>query len=420
MINLNEFMDNYTIHNNQFMKEKNNILEDFRAKEDNLKLYEDSLTDLEKLIISSKIDSYDNIKEKIFNFLLEFNPTDIKENVEKIESVIAFLNSKEHELKKLSEVFNFITKTWTAFLKRRHENEQNSIFINEISEKIQFLYESFYTSGIDDIGRLEQMSDDLKQEVLKIINLFEDFYVLLDQNVFIGKEATIFKNEVEEFLNKDFFESTTIELIKRKEKLSFDLKEILEKETLLEKKALPIFKITRKNKKDYYFYTVKFDDYLLEFQNEFIDESISFIEDTNKFIYLDNYPSKGIFKINEIKETLRISESHFETMLDFENKSSKMFYFIFFIILTFSMLSIFNLINIFILLFVCSLSYGSFYLYFKHLSKSLYQKYNTTDAFFFIPTNYYFLKEGNNNLNYKDLIFNILINADKTILKEKL
>lgn len=419
MININEFMNDYSVNNNNFMKEKNNILEDFRIKEDDLKLYEDSLTDLEKIIISSKIDSYDNIKEKILNFLLEFNPTDIKENVEKVESVIAFLLSKEHELKKLSDVFNFITKTWTAFLKRRHEKEKNSIFINEISDKIQLLYESFYTSGIDDIGRLEQMSDDLKQEVLKIINLFEDFYILLDKNVFIGKDAITFKNEVEEFLNKDFFESSTVELIKRKEKLSFDLTEILEKETILEKKAFPVYKITRKNKKDYFFYSIKFDSYLLEFQNEFINEDLSYIEETNKYIYLDNYPSKGIFKIEDIKQNLTISESHFETMLEFENKSTKLFYSIIFVILISSLLSIFNIINIFVLLFICLISYSSFFLSFKFLLNKLFQKYNTYDAFFFIPTNFYFLKEGDYNFNYKDLIFNILINADKTILKEK-
>src|SRR5574344_1558178 len=125
----------YIEENSRLIKEKSKHLEEFRNKEESLRLYEDALGDLEKTKISSQIDTFYNIKEKLISFLLNFNPEDIIENVNEVKSVIEFIKNKEAELKKLSEIFLFIQKNWVSFLTRRNPDDMDSVFIEEVNEK---------------------------------------------------------------------------------------------------------------------------------------------------------------------------------------------------------------------------------------------------------------------------------------------
>ncbi len=108
MINIDNFVSAYTIENKKTIQSKINLLEEFRSRESKFKLYEDALTDLEKIKATSNIDTFENIRDKLFNFLLEFDDMNIDANIDKVKAVIDFLKQKEPELKKLSDNLNFI------------------------------------------------------------------------------------------------------------------------------------------------------------------------------------------------------------------------------------------------------------------------------------------------------------------------
>lgn len=408
----------YIEENSRLIKEKSKHLEEFRNKEESLRLYEDALGDLEKTKVSSQIDTFYNIKEKLISFLLNFNPEDIIENVNEVKSVIEFIKNKEAELKKLSEIFLFIQKNWVSFLTRRNPDDMDSVFIEEVNEKIQSLNDAFYSAGINDIGRIEEVSNDLRQEILKIINLFEDLYLLLDLNVFIGEEAIDLKREIEDFLNVDFYESNLIDLYKRKEQINTFIKDNIAKDTSYIKKGLEVIKIQKKDKLDYYFYTVKINDYLLEINNEKISREEYNIISTGKFIYIDNYPEKGIFKIEEIKQKINISLSQYQLMNDFDKTTNNLFITFSLTFLFSGVLYLLNVFSIFFIIFLLLALSGAFYHLFYFLLRKYEKKYEVPNSFFFIPTNFYFLKIGDNHLNYKDLILALLINSEKTILKD--
>lgn len=415
---MNDLLLSYVEENVALIKAKSKHLEVFRAKEESLRIYEESLSDLEKAKSSSQIDTFFNIKEKLLSFLLNFNPEDMSENIEQVKSVIDFIKTKEGELKRLSEIFSFIQKNWVSFLTRRNPDNMDSIFIEEVNEKIQNLNDAFYSAGINDIGRIEEISNDLKQEILRIINLFEDLYILIELNVFIGEEAIELKREIEDFLNVDFYENPLVDLYKRKEQISTMMKDISSINTIYVRKPLEVVKVQKKDKLDYYFYTVRLNNYILEINNEPISEEDYNIINTDKFIYIDDYPERGIFKIEEIKSKIRISLSQFQLINDFDTTTHNLFIFLAVTFLFAGGLYLLGIISIFLLMFILFVFSSTFYFSFNFLLKKYEKKHNVPNSFFFIPTNFYFLKIGDNNFNYKDLIFALLINADNTILKD--
>lgn len=168
MINIDDFVNIYTIENKRTIQNKINLLEEFRSRESKFKLYEDVLTDLEKIKAASNIDTFENIRDKLFNFLMEFDNINIDENIDKVKAVIDFLKQKESELKKLSDNLNFIKKLWITFVNRRNSDNKKSIMIQSITEDIEFLLDSFSSAGADDLSRLEQGVEDLKNDVLKV------------------------------------------------------------------------------------------------------------------------------------------------------------------------------------------------------------------------------------------------------------
>lgn len=414
---MNNIIEEYINNNTKFIKEKSLLMEEFRSNEDLLRTYEDVLGDLEKTKMSSQIDDFDNIKDRLSLYLMSFNPNDIEHNIKEVKSVIFFIKSKQKELNKLSETFNFVKKTWISFLTRRNPENIPSIFIDEVNDKINNLNESFFSAGINEIGRIEELAEDLKTEILKIINLFEDLYILLEKNIFIGEEAVSIKRDIEEFLNVDFYENSLLDLYKRKEDLSLTISPLLSKENNYTRKAVPVVKIENIHNPDIYYYTVKFGKYILEYENKTINDNDMVVE-TGKKIYIDNYPEKGIFKAEEIRDKISISKDQFHLMNDFDLYTGKAFWVLFSSFIATEILFLMNQIGIFFLLFLIIIYGGSFYLIYKKTLKYLEKKLKVENAFFFIPTNYFVLKEGDYHFNYSDFIYNILLNSDKTFLQD--
>lgn len=416
MINIDNFMSAYTIENKKTIQSKINLLEEFRSRESKFKLYEDALTDLEKIKATSNINTFENIRDKLFNFLLEFDDMNIDANIDKVKAVIDFLKQKEPELKKLSDNLNFIKKLWITFVNRRNPENKNSIMIDSITEDIEFLLDSFSSAGADDLSRLEQGVEDLKNDVLKVTGMFDEIHNYLEVNIFIGKEANLLKKDLENFINIDFYSSDLVQIFKRKEEINENIKEIENNQTVKVKKGIPVIKAVNPNKNDYTVYTLKFDDYLLEFENQDLSKSV--LKDTNELLYFDNFPEKGVFKAHEIKDDLKISEDVLEAMVELNKKSENLFFTSIGFITLFGILSFFNIINIWLLMFMFLSFVFGFKKLFKQMAKSIKKKFNIENAFFFIPVNYFIVSEGDIGLNHKDLIYTVIVNYKKTILKE--
>ncbi len=416
MINIDDFVNIYTIENKRTIQNKINLLEEFRSRESKFKLYEDALTDLEKIKATSNIDTFENVRDKLFNFLLEFDDMNIDANIDKVKAVIDFLKQKEPELKKLSDNLNFIKKLWITFVNRRNPDNKESIMIQSITEDIEFLLDSFSSAGADELSRLEQGVEDLKNDVLKVTGMFDEIHNYLEINVFIGKEANLLKKDLENFVNIDFYNSDLVQIFKRKEDINENIREIENNQTVRVKKGIPVIKATNPNKNDYTIYTLKFDDYILEFENQ--DLSNNVLEDTNELLYFDNFPEKGVFKAHEIKDDLNISEDVLEAMVELNKKSENLFFASIAFITLFGVLSFFNIINIWFLIFMFLSFIFGFKKLFKQMAKSIKKRFNVENAFFFMPINYFIVSEGNTGLNYKDLIYTVIVNYKKTILKE--
>lgn len=419
MINLNNVYENYISFQESKIKEKINLFETFSKKEEELRDYEEALSVMDKTAKNVNLNVFKKIRKKMFTFLFQkFDTEYIRGNVERTKAIERKLKEKEQELKKLSETLSFIVKTWEAFIKRRNFINKKSLFIEEIFLKMEETEKQFKKCDLDDIGRLEEFAEEIKQEILKIINMFEYLYSIKEKYVFIGKEAQEIEKDINLFLDKDFFESSVLELIKRKENIQSILSEILKNETEYIKKRFQVVKIIHKEKVELVSYSIKInDDYILATNMGEINKEIYNVIELDKYIYIDNYPSHGIFEAAEIGKLMNISLNQFETMIEFEQKSSKLFYFLLSVSFILILLSLFNIVDIMSLLFLLLFFYGSFTFSFKYLLKKTNTKYEVEDAFFFIPLNYYLVKEGNSNLNYKDLVFYILDNAEKTIFK---
>ncbi len=167
--------------------------------------------------------------------------------------------------------------------------------IQNITEDIEFLLDSFSSAGADDLSRLEQGVEDLKNDVLKVTGMFDEIHNYLEMHLFIGKEANLLKKDLENFINIDFYSSDLVQIFKRKEEINENIKEIENNQTVKVKKGIPVIKAVNPNKNDYTVYTLKFDDYLLEFENQDLSKSV--LKDTNELLYFDNFPEKVFLKL---------------------------------------------------------------------------------------------------------------------------
>lgn len=419
MIDINKLFTEYITYNEAMIKQKIKEFEIFSKKEDELREYEEALSILEKTNKSVNLEVFTKIKNLYFNYLYSnFDSDNIYDNIERVKSVEIDLKEKETELKKLYETLSFILKNWNSFLKRRGLENKESVFIKEIFEKMEDIRSEFETCDLDGIGRLEQVSDEIKKEITKLINVFEYLYILKEKHIFIGKDAKELEEDITLFLEKDFFDRPILELLKRKESIQSILEVILNKETIYIRKKLPIVKLTSKEKRDLVSFSVKFDNnYILDTNTGIVSEELYDIEELDRYVYLDNYPAYGIFDTIEIGSNLNISLNQYECMIEVEQKSTNIFYTISSISFVLILLSLFDIVNVFFLLTILIFFGMSFKLLFKNLLYKTSIKYNVENCFFFIPINFYIIKEGAYNFYYKELIFNILNHSDNTILK---
>lgn len=416
-MDLNKFFEDYVESNTHYVKEKTLVLEEFKNKEDTLRGYEESLSELQKISSSARLDDFSNIKEKLTEFLFDFNTEDILSNINNIEYVNHFIKTREKDLIKLSESFNFIRNTWISFLERRNPNELPSVFIEEIQEKIQLLYSDMCNTGAEDITRIEENAESLRTEILKIINIFEDFNMKLEKNVFIGEDAKLIESEIEDFINISFYKESSINIYKQRDSLMQKIELLEQRENSFERASFEVVRVENKDI-NYYYYTIDINGFLLPLNGDIDYDNVK-VTKINKFIYIDGYPTEGIFEIQEIKDKLKLSKAHYELMDEFNRKSLTTFLALSSVFAISSLFFIFDKMGLIMLLSVLVFVYLSFLFYFRKTIESLEKKYKIVKSFFFFPVDFFIIKEGDYHFNFDNIIISILMNADNTILKKE-
>ncbi len=100
-------------------------------------------------------------------------------------------------------------------------------------------------------------------------------------------------------------------------------------------------------------------------------------------------------------------------MVELNKKSENLFFASIGFITLFGVLSFFNIINIWLLMFMFLSFVFGFKKLFKQMAKSIKKRFNIENAFFFIPVNYFIVSEGDIGLNHKDLIYTVIVNYKK-------
>ncbi len=411
-MNLNDFMSKYIDFNISQNKSKIAELENFRDVELFIRRYEDAVTDFEKAKHSSQLDYFYQIKGRLLSFLMDFNTRDLQSNIDKVESATQFLEEKEIEFKDVSNNLKFIITTWAAFSERRSLDTKRGVkFFDEIKNKINNLEESFSSAGLEEIGRIEESAESLKIEITKLIGIFDSLFLILDKNVFIGDEAMLLKEELEQFLQEQIYTLSIHEIYSEIEELETKI-DILTKTAVWSKERFPVIKIENKDDPNIYTYSLLFnDEYILEISGMPIEHSKFY--KTNKYLYLENYPKSGIFNVKDIRNNFNLSEDHLLAINTLNSKSGKSF--LGFSVLSFLALSL-NILGILSIWIAVPLSLLFILLFiqnFNALAKKVESMYKVKDLFFFIPIDYLITKIGDDGLNFQNVIPSILINFDK-------
>ncbi len=412
---INRIVDFYIENNTNLIKDKINYLEEFRTQEIKLKDYVEVLNELEKKQHKINLKEFNGLKNKTIEILKEFNPKDINSNIKRLEDMIVFFEQIELDLIEVSESLVSLKRIWSSFLKR-NEEFRISVFNNYVENKFIALKKTIEGITPQDIGLLNSDIENEKQDIEKIIILIERLKEYKNLNIFIGKENKEIEKDLSLLINTmndisihDFIE-------KAKDCLSLIDKE--KKNCIYGRKKVKVFKFSNKGDSSIYKYTVRFGDYFVRYES-FFDSRNLISEDTGQYIYLEDYPLKGIFSGQEVVEKLMIDNDYLNAV-EMLNKKSQ---------LTFSLLGLFILttttitafLNEFIIianLIISLLILVSFNPIMKRLKAKIEDLFNLEKIFVFTKLNYFVVSEGD-DLNIKDILIGTIQNFDNTILNEE-
>jgi hypothetical protein len=355
----------------------------------------------------------------VIYYLLEFNYDDIDQNIIKVKSIREYLVDKQKELKRVADIYIFTEKKWQEFLQGLEIEEGTKIkFIEELEKQKQNVSESFDKNGFDDLSRLDEDSERLKGEVLKIIGLFKEIELYLENYVFIGDEAILIEDKMVKFLKEDFKEFSTFDIITFKKSIEEEISEVIKKSKFVEYKV-EVVKLIHKNHPKVEYFSLKFDDYILEDSNNILDINLFNVEPLQKYIYLSEFPGNGIFRLSDIQENINISNKQFQSILEVEDKSFILFSIFSFMIFILGILTLSGNLNHMLFLFLSIFISFSFIYVLRFFVVYIGNKNKVKDFFVFKQINYYISSLGTDKFNYKRIKINILTNFKKIFKVER-
>lgn len=417
MFDTNKFIEN-TISYTQFLDKKKNHLEDFRNTEDYLKKYREKLNLLEKTAKEAGLSSFLNIETLLKEFLKEFKFENLNENTDTVYAVIEFLKNNERELKKISSVLKDIKSLWEEIARAEEDSFKEVNFLSALDKTVQDINKTFESSSFDELSRLESEADKVKKNLLDLVDIKDYFKNILDKYVFIGDDSKDLQKEIEFFVNELYYKGSIDEVLMNKRKIKERFNEIKNKESSTYRKAFPVVRLQRKDMNDVFLYSFREGDEVFDNQKEINFKDYKVIE-TNKFIYIDQYPKSGVFLKTKLAEEMELTKDHYAAMAEFEEKSYTYYASIFGALFILSILSLFGLVSLYLLVPAIIVSAISYKFLFMHQKKKIDEKYNIPKSFYFIPSsNYLFVNEGDYGLDVDYIKITILLNDKKTFLKE--
>lgn len=412
---INRIINFYIDNNNQVIKEKINYLEDFRTQEIKLKDYVEVLNELEKKQHKINLKEFNGLKIRTIEILKDFNPKDIDLNIKKLEEMINFFEQIELDLIEVSESLVSLKRIWTSFLKRNDEFRK-SVFNNYVEEKFIALKRTIESVTPQEIGLLNSDIENEKQDIEKIIVLIEKLKEYKNLNIFLGKENI----EIEKNLSLliDTMNDISIHDFIEKAKDCLAFIDIEKKNVVYGRKRVKVFKFINKTDPSIYKYTVQFGSYFVRYES-FFDSSNLKIEDTGQYIYLEDYPIKGIFSGKEVVEKLMIDNDYLNAVEVLSKKSQITFLLLgLFILTTTSITAFLNEFIIIANLIISLLILISFNPIMKRLKSKIENIFKLEDIFVFTKLNFFIVSEGD-DLQIKDILIGIIQNFDNTILNQE-
>jgi len=338
-----EFLDIYINGNNEIAKYIFQELENFKQKEEFLKTYAEALTYLEKIQNKVNLQMFESLIQSIYNELSKFDPDNMEYNLYQIQQMILNLEESEQELSEVTKEIESIKRLWQGFLNRYPEVKESELEKN-FNLQIDILMQNLANTNINQVGMIEDSLTNLKRNVEQIILLYEQLKEYEKYHLFIGSDFQEFLIELKNISNlvetpKDNNNLSNEDLLAYTNK-SVDnfidmVKDFINKIEDMKKEdsvkgviKIPVIKARHKTNKNLYKFTLKFDNYILKYEPFFYNEKALTFEDTGKYIYIENYPIRGIFKAKNAIENLKIYHNYLQAGIEYDKSIMNSFLFL--------------------------------------------------------------------------------------------
>lgn len=418
---VNDYLKYNIDYNESAIKQKIEHFNNFRTKEEILKYYQLKVVELDKVQKEVNLSIFEDQYKKFVFELLDFNPNNIEGEIQKIQSYIYLLESIKEEYNGISMQMESIEKSWNKFVKRNNI-VLGTFFEDFFKEKYQQTLDSISNSSFETISNTQYSVSMLQKELNKIIEIIEQLNIYKNLYVFIGEEALLVKNEFEKLFNIQLFNSKK-EYIDKTEEVFSKIKNMYNN-SKYGTVGLKTIKAIDRQDSSIFKYTVSIDNKIIKHDPFFNNKDLIF-EDTNEYIYFENFPYSGVFKGKEIVENLSVSDKYISVIYNIRNKITNYFrYGIgFLLFLSFFGLIVNNVIfNIIILLFTI-LFFGSMASVLKKIIKIYERKNKMKSIFLFTQIDFGYIKFGH-YIDIRLIIQKTIELFDTTILnknnKEKL
>jgi len=412
---INEFMNEYIEEMSKINFEKKQTLERFREIEINFKFYQEALNELEKQQSKVNLAEFKNLKDKTIEILSDIDCKDMDFNIRKVKETIYFFEELEVDLIEVSDSLIMTKKIWKSF-EQRNEDIIGTIFSKHIYEKIQEVEDSINKVTPNEIGILTSSIDELKSYIEKLMLKIEKIKEYYYMNIFIGEENELIKLELEKII--DFKSLNSIDFFMNK---SDDLIDIIDKAKENAKSGIvkvPTYKVYTKNSKDIFKFTLKFGDHFLKYDHFFKNNDLKYV-DYKEYLYLDNFPIKGIFSGREVVENLSIEDKY----IDCVNEIGKVNYrnFIIFssiLILIGFVIPFLGITAAIIYLFITIGSMFLFKKYIRFTKRKIDKKFKRPRSFVYNKIDFLFTHIGEDT-SLEELLLGIIRDFDNTIINKK-
>ncbi|MGB2552815.1 hypothetical protein ACPF04_06505 [Campylobacter sp. MOP51] len=439
---LNNFFDTFLARSNEFEAARISRLNDFHKTEsEDLKIYLDSLGDLEKQQKKVNFSEFGGLQNAMINDLLKFNPKNVLYEAKRIYEYTEKLVFKEKEFSNVSNELQNLANMWSKFLDR-NPSFKNTNFDMFYKEQYKMVSNKMMKIGADDLASITADISNTYFQLEKLIVQIEKITEYIDRYIYIGEENEKLQNQLKDLMYqsdnydvKEFFEvaANTLNKIDK-----------IVMESYKARVPVPVVKIYNKHNPKVYKYTLRFGDKVVYYENFFEDSKNSesdwrtaILPDSKKekqhdedkqvmkkqemeeFVYLDNFPLDGIFSGRDVVENLDISMEYQIEVDEFSSKAITSFVIIMMIFALSTLISMFiGKTAIFINLFFIGIILLGFRLFLNNLKTYGENKRNMPAYFLFSKVDFWLFKEGD-DFYIGEALWGAIQDFDNTILNKK-